>query len=64
MGVENIKSSSLEIHYTIVSEAVRHERRTASGDFKCREVKTESVATLPPFGPIEGQKWFDRISSQ
>ncbi len=24
---------------------------------------TESVATLPPFGPIEGQKWFDRISS-
>jgi hypothetical protein len=25
---------------------------------------TESVATLPPFGPIEGQKWFDRISSQ
>ncbi len=26
--------------------------------------KPESVATLPPFGPIEGQKWFDRISSQ
>ncbi len=25
---------------------------------------SESVATLPPFGPIEGQKWFDRISSQ
>jgi hypothetical protein len=25
---------------------------------------TESIATLPPFGPIEGQKWFDRISSQ
>ncbi len=25
---------------------------------------TESVATLPPFGPVEGQKWFDRISSQ
>ena len=24
----------------------------------------ESVATLPLFGPIEGQKWFDRISSQ
>jgi hypothetical protein len=24
----------------------------------------ESVATLPPFGPIEGQKWFDRIFSQ
>ncbi len=23
-----------------------------------------SVATLPPFGPIEGQKWFDHISSQ
>ncbi len=25
---------------------------------------TESVATLPPFGPIEGQKWFDQISNQ
>ncbi len=25
---------------------------------------SESVATLTPFGPIEGQKWFDRISSQ
>ncbi len=24
----------------------------------------ESVATLPPFGPIEGQKWFYQISSQ
>ncbi len=27
-------------------------------------MNTESVAKLPPFGPIEGQKWFDRISSQ
>ncbi len=24
----------------------------------------ESIATLPPFGPIEGYKWFDQISSQ
>jgi hypothetical protein len=24
----------------------------------------ETVATLPQFGPIEGQKWFDQISSQ
>jgi hypothetical protein len=24
----------------------------------------ESVATPPPFCPIEGQKWFDQISSQ
>jgi hypothetical protein len=24
----------------------------------------ESIATLPPFGPIEGQKGFDQISSQ
>jgi hypothetical protein len=23
-----------------------------------------SIATLPPFGPIEGYKWFDQISSQ
>jgi hypothetical protein len=25
---------------------------------------TESIATLPPFGPIEGHKWFFQISSQ
>ncbi len=25
---------------------------------------SESIATLPPFGPIEGQKWFDKITSQ
>jgi hypothetical protein len=25
---------------------------------------SESIATLPPFGPMEGQKWFDQISSQ
>jgi hypothetical protein len=24
----------------------------------------ESISTLPPFGPIEGQKWFDQISCQ
>jgi hypothetical protein len=24
----------------------------------------ESIATLPPFGPIEGHKWFFKISSQ
>ncbi len=24
----------------------------------------EAIATLPPFCPIEGQKWFDQISSQ
>jgi hypothetical protein len=24
----------------------------------------ETIAKLPPFGPIEGQKWFDQISSQ
>ncbi len=28
------------------------------------QVSSESVATLPPFSPIEGQKWFDQISSQ
>jgi hypothetical protein len=28
------------------------------------EQMSESVATLPPFSPIEGQKWFDQISSQ
>jgi hypothetical protein len=28
------------------------------------QLNPESIATLPPFGPIEGQKWFDQISSQ
>jgi hypothetical protein len=32
--------------------------------YTVEELCTESGATLPPFGPIEGQKWFDRISSQ
>ncbi len=27
-------------------------------------MQPESVATLHPFSPIEGQKWFDQISSQ
>jgi hypothetical protein len=31
---------------------------------RCGAVNPESVATLPPFSPIEGQKWFDQISSQ
>ncbi len=25
---------------------------------------SESIATLPPFGPIEGHMWFEQISSQ
>jgi hypothetical protein len=25
---------------------------------------SESIATLPPFCPIEGHKWFDQISNQ
>jgi hypothetical protein len=29
-----------------------------------QENPAESVATLPPFSPIEGKKWFDQISSQ
>jgi hypothetical protein len=27
-------------------------------------VLPESIATLPPFGPLEGHKWFSKISSQ
>jgi hypothetical protein len=26
--------------------------------------RPESIATLPPFGPIEGHSWFFQISSQ
>ncbi len=36
--------------------------RTFHHDVK--SAQPESIATLPPFGPIEGHKWFDQISSQ
>ncbi len=29
-----------------------------------RPYSSKSIATLPPFGPIEGHKWFCQISSQ
>jgi hypothetical protein len=29
-----------------------------------RGVHSESIATVPPFGPIEGHNWFDQFSSQ
>ncbi len=32
--------------------------------YTVHSVSSESIATLPPFGPIEGHKWFDQISSQ
>jgi hypothetical protein len=32
--------------------------------FKILSRGSEAIATLPPFGPIEGQKWFDQIFSQ
>jgi hypothetical protein len=37
--------------------------KAATGKFAASS-PPESVATLPPFSPIEGQKWFDQISSQ
>jgi hypothetical protein len=37
---------------------------SSSPDTEGLKLPSESVATLPPFGPIEGQKWFDRISGQ
>jgi hypothetical protein len=27
-------------------------------------LSSDSIARLPPFGPIEGHKWFDQITSQ
>jgi hypothetical protein len=35
-----------------------------AGGYTLHAHTAESVATLPPFSPIEGQKWFDQISSQ
>jgi hypothetical protein len=42
-----------------VHSCVGRETRGAS-----KMLLSESVVTLPPFSPIEGQKWFDQISSQ
>ncbi len=39
-------------------------KSTQAGGIYSLESIPESVATLPPFSPIEGQKWFDQISSQ
>ncbi len=36
----------------------------ASYLFYKKRFESESIATLPPFGPMEGQKWDDQISSQ
>ncbi len=35
-----------------------------SGFCSVSKWSAESTATLPPFSPIEGQKWFDQTSSQ
>jgi len=35
-----------------------------SPTYSVRYAYPESVATLPPFSPIEVEKWFDQISSQ
>jgi hypothetical protein len=39
-------------------------KRNFMGSNSPGKLATESVATLPPFSPIEEQKWFDQISSQ
>jgi hypothetical protein len=39
-------------------------KRTIRLLYKEIRESTESVATLPPFSPIEGQKWFDQVTSQ
>ncbi len=39
-------------------------QNTTPAQSKSHLYSPESIATLPPFGPIEGQKWFDQISSQ
>jgi hypothetical protein len=40
--------------------------RLCSASYTNRFLSSSSraVATLPPFGPIEGHKWFFQISSQ
>jgi hypothetical protein len=37
---------------------------TMPGGGKSQKRTSASIATLPPFGPLEGQKWFDQMSSQ
>jgi hypothetical protein len=37
---------------------------TGDNIYRCQSACPESIATISPFSPIEGQKWFDHISSQ
>jgi hypothetical protein len=47
-----------------VQKFVRYLRYNPNVATKSGGTGTESVTTPPPFGPIEGNKWFDQISSQ
>jgi hypothetical protein len=47
-----------------VQKFIRYLRYNPNVATKSGGTGTESIATLPPFGPIEGNKWFDQISSQ
>ncbi len=57
-AASQLKYSAIEKYYK------KHKKHCCVGSTQPRSLFTESVATLPPFGPIEGQKWFDQISSQ
>ncbi len=46
-------------------KTLRPQNERNQREYNCQTaLRPESVATLPPFSPIEGQKWFDQISSQ
>jgi hypothetical protein len=71
--IENRLSACVKIaawHVTGILTYPEHSlaRRHSRGDTSLNQTHVkyspESVATLPPFSPIEGQKWFDQISSQ
>ncbi len=47
--------------YSIWQHWESHERQERA---ILSSLTSESIVTLPPFGPIEGQKWSDQISSQ
>jgi hypothetical protein len=47
-----------------VQKFVRYLRYNPNVATKSGGTGTESIATLPPFGSIEENKWFDQISSQ
>jgi hypothetical protein len=63
-AVSNGSTSGMESSHTAGGAGGLRMEQDRTGGMYTSTSFTESIATLPPFGPIEGNKWFDQISSQ